>query len=262
MIVNTSENGWEIVYHRAHALMAAQIGGQWIAATRPDRWVEILAAITGHDDLAKEWEGHQLNEAGAPRDFRQESSESESFDPLNELIDSALYRGRWVAMLTSMHLCFLQAPGAVTKPTSKAFIDEQLKRQWQWRRELKILKKDADSAYAFMQWCDRLSLILALRQIPTRERSLEISKGPDGVKYDVMQHPDGTLNVTPWPFQDVSFMVRCEATYLRQLSFKSDESFVKALKTAEVKELCWTFSKRAQDAVPTVTSELYKPATT
>jgi len=259
MIVNTSENGWEIVYHRAHALMAAQIGGQWIAATRPDRWVEILAAITGHDDLAKEWEGHQLNEAGAPRDFRQESSESESFDPLNELIDSALYRGRWVAMLTSMHLCFLQAPGAVTKPTSKAFIDEQLKRQWQWRRELKILKKDADSAYAFMQWCDRFSLILAMRQIPMRERALEISKGPDGVRYDLLQHPDGTLTVTPWPFQDAAFVVRCEATYLTQLSFKNDAELVKALKGAEVRELIWHIGKRAESNTVAITDESYEP---
>ena len=80
-----------------------------------------------------------------------------------------------------------------------------------------------------MQWCDRLSLILALQQIPTRERSLEISKGPDGVRYDVMQHVDGTLIVTPWPFQDDLFIVRCEATYLTQLSFKSNEEFVKAL---------------------------------
>ncbi|NJR51776.1 MAG: DUF3891 family protein [Leptolyngbyaceae cyanobacterium CSU_1_3] len=29
MIVNFNKDGWDVIYHRAHALLAAQLGGQW-----------------------------------------------------------------------------------------------------------------------------------------------------------------------------------------------------------------------------------------
>ncbi|MCZ0898700.1 DUF3891 family protein, partial [Microcoleus sp. HI-ES] len=29
MIANLTATGWEIIYHRAQALLAAQLGGQW-----------------------------------------------------------------------------------------------------------------------------------------------------------------------------------------------------------------------------------------
>jgi len=257
MIVNPIKEGWEVIYHRAHALLAAQIGGPWMAATRPDRWVEILAAISAHDDLAEEWEGGQLNDAGAPMDFRQ--SKGDSLEPLYALVESALYRGRWVAMLTSMHLCFISEPSRAQDAKVARFLDEQSELQKDWRKALKVSKKEAEAAYAFMQWCDRFSLILAMRQIPMRERALEISKGPDGVRYDLLQHPDGTLTVTPWPFQDAAFVVRCEATYLTQLSFKNDAELVKALKGAEVRELIWHIGKRAESNTVAITDESYEP---
>ncbi len=46
----------EVIYHRAHALLAAEIAGHWNAKNRPQRWLETIAAISHHDDLAREWE--------------------------------------------------------------------------------------------------------------------------------------------------------------------------------------------------------------
>jgi hypothetical protein len=69
MIVNQTKNGWEIIYHRAHALLAAQIGGQWDKTKAPAHFYETIAAISHHDDLEKEWEDAQLTDAGAPLDF-------------------------------------------------------------------------------------------------------------------------------------------------------------------------------------------------
>jgi hypothetical protein len=249
MIVNAVESGWEIIYHRAHALLAAQ--------TRPERWVEILATISDHDDLAREWEGGQLNEAGAPMDFRQ--SKATTFEPFYKLLESSLYRGRWVALLTSMHLCFLATPERETSADAARFLDEQKKQQAAWRRALKVGVKEANNAYAFMQWCDRLSLILAMRQIPMRERALEISRDGDGKRYDLTQAQDGTLHVSPWPFVTDRFVVRCEATYIKQLKFKNDAELVKALKAGNIRELCWTFGKQRQNDGEKVTGESYEP---
>lgn len=39
MIVNATRNGWEIIYLRAHALLAAQLAGQWRRANAPARLV-------------------------------------------------------------------------------------------------------------------------------------------------------------------------------------------------------------------------------
>lgn len=72
MIVNLQENGWEIIYHRAHALLAAQIAGACHQEDDSLRIVDTIAAISHHDDLEKEWSEDQLTSAGAPMDFTLE----------------------------------------------------------------------------------------------------------------------------------------------------------------------------------------------
>ncbi|MEO0409679.1 MAG: DUF3891 family protein, partial [Cyanobacteria bacterium P01_A01_bin.135] len=105
MIVNLQCDGWEIIYHRAHALLAAQIAGHWDFTCKSHRLYETIAAIAHHDDLEKEWEEDQLTDAGAPLDFTLQRSTSVA--QLRRHADEALYKGRWVAMLISMHQCFL-----------------------------------------------------------------------------------------------------------------------------------------------------------
>ena len=105
MILNLVENGWEVIYHRAHALLAAQLAGQWKKSESPLRLYETIAAISHHDDLEREWEGNQLTEAGAPLDFTLDKKTS--LKKLRELTTNSRYRGRWVAMLISMHTSFL-----------------------------------------------------------------------------------------------------------------------------------------------------------
>lgn len=239
MIANLTETGWEVIYHRAHALLAAELAGQWHKADRPKRLIETVAAISHHDDLEREWEGEHLTEAGAPLDFTLDKKTS--IKKLRELTTNARYRGRWVAMLISMHVSFLNE-GKRGSPELDSFLDEQLEHQQQWIKELKITKKEADKAYAFMQWCDRLSLILCQRGLPVDERALEISKGPDGKRYDVIQKSNG-ICVLPWPFEEKQFTVNVEACYLNQVKFDSSAALTEALQIAPIKLLEWTFVK-------------------
>ena len=76
MIVNAIAEGWEIFYHRAHALLAAQIGMhlEWQIGERPARMTETIAAISHHDDLVMEWEIEHLGPAGTPLDFTLQSA--------------------------------------------------------------------------------------------------------------------------------------------------------------------------------------------
>ncbi len=241
MIANQHELGWEIIYHRAHALLAAELAGHWNAKDRPIRWLETIAAISHHDDLEKEWEGNHLNEAGGPLDFTLEKKTD--VNKLRSHTENARYRGRWVAMLISMHMSFLNEANRGNSAELDSFLDEQLENQKQWRKELNITKDDAAEAYAFLLWCERLSLILCHKQLPDGERALEITSYLNNTRYDVVQRSDGSVTVKPWAFQEQEFTVRVEACYLDQMQFSSNDELTEALKIAPIKTLEWKFVK-------------------
>ncbi len=94
-----------------------------------------------------------------------------------------------------------------------------------------------------MQWCDRLSLILCQEELPADERFLEISKGLEGQRYDIMQRSDNLVVVKPWPFQDDKFTVNVEACDIFQVKFESSTELTQALQEAPIKVLKWTFVK-------------------
>jgi hypothetical protein len=239
VIVNLTDDGWEIIYHRAHALLAAQIAGNWHTPDDTARLVDTIAAIAHHDDLEREWKGNHLTKAGAPFDFTL--GESLSVPVLYQHVEDAHYRGRWVALLVSMHMMFLNESKRGQLEELDQFLDKQIELQASWRKSLKVNKSDAEKAYATMQCCDRLSLILCQRQLPVGERFLEIAKGPTGDRHDVLQRADNTITVKPWPFQDEKFAVRVDASYLTQIEFESNKELVESLQQASVKMLEWMF---------------------
>lgn len=241
MIVNPLQDGWEVIYHRAHAVLAAQLAGQWRRKDAPVRLYETIAAISHHDDLEKEWEGKHLTEAGAPLDFTL--SDECSVPKLLEHTRNARYRGRWVALLISKHMSRLNEGMRGSSPEMDAFLDEQKENQAKWVSELEITPEQAGEAYAFFQWCDRLSLILCQHELPADERKLEISKGPDGRQYDIIQRSDQLLTVIPWCFEDEKFTVNVEACHLNQLQFQDSAELATALQQAPIQTLDWTFVK-------------------
>jgi hypothetical protein len=243
MIVNQTKDGWEVIYHRAHALLAAQLAGQWDRKLIPARFFETIAAISHHDDLEKEWEDAQVTEVGAPLDFTLDAKSS--IEQLEKLVESAQHRGRWVAMLVSTHICFLNQNRRGTAKEWDSFLDEQLKKQEQWRKALKINKDEAARAYDFMEWCDRLSLILCQQQLPEDQRALEISSRLDNQRYDVRQLSDDKVTVEPWCFEKDEFTVNIEAIHLNQLKFKDNAALQAAFREAPIEVVQWHFAKSA-----------------
>lgn len=239
MIVNLQSQGWEIIYHRAHALLAAQIAGFWRNGKNCRQRYETIAAIAHHDDLEKEWEGDHLTPAGAPLDFTLERETS--VEQLRRHAHEALYKGRWVALLISMHLCYLQQGQEEADAAITDFLHEQRQLQRQWREELDLSEAEVSSAYDFMRWCDRLSLILCQHQIPANGRKLEIITNSAGQRYDLWRSPAGALTVAPWPFAPDACAVSVDACYLNQLTFTSNTALSEALKTASRQLLTWKF---------------------
>ncbi|GAB3699675.1 hypothetical protein GCM10027592_25980 [Spirosoma flavus] len=241
MLVNQTDSGWNIIHQPAHGLLALQLALAWKIDKRPTQWVETLTAIGEHDDGQVPWKGrNHLTASGAPLHFKLIDY---SLEQCRNLIQIGLQKSRWNALMVSMHTSFLYEPKRGSSEELDTFLEQQIANQTLWRKETKTTKAEAKYAYEFLQWCDALSLILCLQQIPPEERRLEVSKGPDGVAYFIYQRTDGTLALDPWPFDQSNFEVHTEAFQLNQLVFKSDQQLYQAIQEAEVEVQRWEFKQ-------------------
>ncbi len=241
MIVNTSVQGWEIIYQRAHGLLASKIGYHWKDKDRPDRWVETLTAISEHDDGQENWKGsYHITDAGAPEDFMLQEF---SIGQAREVTGIAKYKSRWIAMMISMHVSYLYESLRGKSKEIDDFLDEQLANQKVYRKELKIKQSDAEKAYRLIHFCDRLSLILCQSQIPDDGRKLEIFTLPNGKNSYLSQRKDNSIKVEPWVFDVNEFEISVEVHCVDDLKFSSDTDFSKAMDEATVREKKWVFKK-------------------
>ena len=237
MIVNYKEAGWEVVTQRSHGLLAAQFAVQWKWKTPPARWTELLLAIAEHDDAENELDGENLLTAtGGPLNFDMKNFELQHCQKLASL---TITKSRYIALLTSMHMVFLYSKDEAMIPEAKTFLDSQRSLQATWRKELQLSKEEVETAYALMEWCDALSLLLCQGEMQPESRRLEISTGPDGHLYSLSQLDSQSLTVEPWPFIEPSFSVQFEKRLIPQIAFNSSAAFRKSFLAAEVEEKVW-----------------------
>jgi hypothetical protein len=241
MIVNYTEQGWEIITQRAHGLLAAQVAMQWRKKDRPKRWTETLIAIADHDDAQIEMQADDLlTQQGGPVNFKMKKFEPEH---CRRLHDFSVSKSRYIALLTSMHMVFLHMAEAGTDPLVKPFLAQQQKLQSVWMEQLGITQKEADSAYGLLEWCDAFSLLLAQHEVQPENRTIEVSRGPDNKQYKLVQNDNGSLTVKPWPFDEESFTLTLESRVLTTLQFKNVAQFKKELAEAAVVEKVWRLEK-------------------
>ena len=240
MIVHSTNQGWDIIHQQAHGLLAYQIGTNWQTGQRPIYWSETLTALLEHDDGQNPFAGkNHLSEAGAPLSF-----ESFSVAQCHRMIDIALRKSRWNALIVSHHATFLYEPKRGEDTALDTFLDQQRDNQEKWRKAYRATRKEVMYAYDFVQWCDALSLILCRSELPPEARQLEISKGPDGTRHFIQQRTDDqTLCVSPWPFETDEFSVHIEVYPLNQLRFKNDTALYNAINDAPVEVREWVFKK-------------------
>jgi hypothetical protein len=164
---------------------------------------------------------------------------------LKRVTEISQHKGQWIALLISMHMSFLYEEKRGESKDIDEFLDLQKSNQQKWRRQLKITVKEASQAYAIMQWCDRFSLILCRNELPAGERTLEVTKGPDGKRYEVIQKATEIVTVDPWPFHEDSFSLSIEASRISQLSFDNDRQLLDTLRQSPVIEKKWLLKKNA-----------------
>ncbi|HSM55734.1 MAG TPA: DUF3891 family protein [Candidatus Sulfomarinibacteraceae bacterium] len=239
MITNQTDDEWEIIFQRAHALLAAKLVTYWRPEDRPLRWTETLNAVAQHDNGWQEWEaGERLTDAGAPRNFMQL--------PLPEVViqgervvTRAWHQSMWVGLLVSRHISHLHERRRGALASLDDLLDEQIELREKWRAALDVSREDVDRAYSLLRWGDSFSLILCMQRLPVDERAVEIERGPDGQRYDVFQRTDGVVVVQPWPYDRDSFRVSVDCHYLTQATFADDDELAQALRQAQVRQRVW-----------------------
>ncbi|GAB3997125.1 hypothetical protein GCM10028807_41500 [Spirosoma daeguense] len=244
MIVRSKDFGWEVIHQQAHGLLALQLALHWAPDKRPVNWAETLVALTEHDDGQDNWEGrHHLTQVGAPLDF---NIQQYSVEQARRMVEIALEKSRWNALMVSMHASFLYEPLREDQKAMADFLDQQRQNQRDWLRTMKVTLAEARYAYAFLQWCDAFSLLLCQDLVPPGGRRLEISPGPDEIPYYVSQRDDHSLCVDPWPFEISSFVIGIEAFQLKQLTFESDKALYDAIQQADILRYEWKLAKGKQ----------------
>ena len=96
-------------------------------------------------------------------------------------------------------------------------------------KETGVTEQEVSEAYAILQWCDALSLLICQQMVQPENRSIEISKGPDGRHYQLHASGENILTVEPWPFASDEFEIHYESRNIPQLVFKSEKIFREAL---------------------------------
>lgn len=242
MIVNAVEEGWEIIFQRAHGLLAAKIADKLATGLRPDPtyWIETLTAIAEHDDGQQTWNGkNHVTDKGAPLDF---SYHDPDLEQARKVVANGAYKSQWIALLTSMHTYYLYKPSAGKDQDVKIFLEEQEDYQKRLRRHLKMNKQEAEAAYTFMRWCDEFSLVLCRNQTPPQGRKLETGALPQDMPRFISAQ-ENFYTVTPWCFEEDEFELFTEACYLPKLSYKNDNELLEQILNSKVQIKSWRFIK-------------------
>lgn len=241
MIVNNTNEGWEIIYQKAHGLLAAALAQHWRNDERPQRWTETIIAISDHDDNQQKWHGkHHLTMQGTPQDFALQPPDLKQ---AQQVIEASKFKSGWMAVLISEHFSNLYQTAASENKKMKQFLQTQQKFRQQIRKELKISEPELKQAYKLMYWCDRTSLILCKNQIPPDEKFLEIGEGPGNTRYTIKQVADGSIQILPWPFEVDTFTATVEARMVETVVFEDDRQLRDALEKSPVRQKTWRLRK-------------------
>lgn len=245
MIVNQHIEGWKIVSHYAHGLLAGKIAAQLDDSLKKASWVDTLTAVIEHDDHILDFkEQNYLSPAGAPLDFTLSSgTDEEILEHAQRVYNNAAQKSQLIALLVGRHLSFLNESLAADFAKMNDFLDEIKELRKKQRKIYSLTKKDEDALYNLLRFCDRCSLILCQEKIPEGGRSLEINKTIDGKTYHISRDENDVIHIDPWCFQQKNFTIVYEYRILKKTAFKTNKELKESLENAPVQLEEMHFSK-------------------
>ena len=245
MIVRTSLSGHHIIFHAAHGLLSGKIASQIHSQYQTANWFETILATSDHDDRQLNFnEKNYLSEQGLPINFTEDKQTiKEQLTRCIRVMEEAEQKSSWVYVIISMHLEFLYSSLRNSSVQFKEFLDDQEIARQKIIASSEFKKKDYEAAYDVLRFCDRLSLILCMDQIPSGGRQLEINCTIQNRQYFISRTANGNLKVSPWPFAKESFDLSVEERLIEKGYFKSNKEFEKILKSSQPRKIEWTLTK-------------------
>lgn len=237
MIIRNVDQGWTVVFHSSHGLLAQRIASYLDEARELPYWFETQVAIGVHDDLHQVYgKGKRdlLTQAGAPRDFTLVPMQDEDrVVEMQDRIDAGFRKHSWLGVLQSLHAeCLYRDEDTANK--MQPMLDLEKKRRETTLEQLHIDKTGVQKTYDWMHFCDRLSLILCGEDVPAMNRRLEIITNNEGTRFEIWQDERDCIRVSPWPFVENIVEFAVEYRTVKQLSFVDDVELGDALKACPV----------------------------
>lgn len=245
MIVNTTNEGWEIFSHSAHGLLAGNIANHLAEKFKHENWIATLTAIIEHDDRQLNFEEkNYLTEIGTPLDFLDEHRTTHDILSRSQrLLDEAQKKSTWVAIFIMHHLQFIYSEDAKESKKVSKFLSNLEAKKKNFMSNYKLSSSDVDSIYQIMVFADRCSLIMCQNGIPSLGRKLEINTSIGGKTYFIMQNEAEQVKIEPWIFEPSKFKITCEYKLLEKSSFSSNKQFETELEKSSIRIKEWTLKK-------------------
>lgn len=242
MIVTKNPEGWNIFFHRAHALLAFKIGMN----IKQSHWpiprfrLDGLSAITDHDDGQPDWnKKDNLTKAGAPLDFRQPSPIA--LKEVSRMINRSLYKSAFMTLMVSMH-CRSIYNDQKGKEIEE-FLVEQETLCKSILKHLEINLADAEGCYQVVRFCDELSLMLCQGDLPKEGRKIQLEPLPGIEENFIKKDEKGILRLNEWCFDTPEFAISAEYYPTKKLSYDSDQELISELTLGNPNFINFEFKK-------------------
>jgi hypothetical protein len=245
MIVNHTSQGWQVISHSTHGLLAGKIAQKIKRELRLKNWVDTLTGIIEHDDMLLGFdEKEYLTPNGTPKDFKMAGgTNAQSLEHAKRVYRMALQKSQIIALLVGKQLCFLYDSMAKEYGPMNSFLEEVKELRISQRKLYDLTVVHLEDLHAILLFCDRTSLILVQNKIPEVGKKLDINTTIGNETYCISRRDDASITIEPWIFQDEKFEIGFESRLLTAASFADNQDLKRQLDKAEIVYNEITFKK-------------------
>lgn len=229
MICRPVEGGWEIVFQRNHALLAAQMLVPWQGSPRPEPWLELCNACAHHDHGWNELDGDaRVDDRGQPVDFLHTPLDR-TLAMSRRNLRSASAVSQWCAILVARHAEYLYS--SKNDPETDAYLAEVKAHRRQQMEKIGASDERVETLYELLQWADSLSLLVCC---PPSDFTRSLPLKAAGRNYQATRIGTDRWTLNPWPYAEAHLELHYETRTLAGSSFADDEELGRALREAPV----------------------------
>ena len=243
MIVSPIDQGWKIIFHKAHALLAMDIGLKLDRKFWPIEkfWAAGMESIGEHDNDQPKWnERDNLTVSGAPLDYRQR--EQVDLKQAKAVVTSSKYKSSFIVLMVSAH--FQKLYGESKELEVQRFLEELTKSYEEIILNMGLKKEEVAQCYEFLRFCDDLSLALCQNDFDSHKEPVQIRSIVDDRNITLNKLPTGEYQLQPWIFAEDEAVFHCEYFHTSKDFYNEDQELRSDLDFLHPKEMRFLFRRQ------------------